>query len=887
MIYYFILEKRGGCDINTNKEILRQSIYDCKIKFTLNGEELSTEEIIDFLNVLENESSKKYLILDASRKSKYFILIYILFNYINSFTSDYDLILRNLSKGELIFRGKSFWEFISYENNLLEIKSLTNTKKDKGLVSKIPSHFFYEIILLDKKKSAQSGLDFNKSKPLDSQALMIDNRELFNSLKLKKDCILNNLDNEIIIVTSMSKEEVFGLFENISIIVDNVELKVSEIIPIDFTSIYGNEENIIKSSIHKNNLIRVTNSIYQARNILRTNRKKTKFLFTDRESYFISSDNIIDYQLSDIFYDENLSNLIILNSRNDIYGIDKLFNDFDIDSKHVLLNLSSSKKSKVETIKVSDKVLNLYIETILRSIKNIVVYKNSLDLIENFIIYTKKLLNYFCYYYCLPLSILKSDLKMKNFIDDLLDMLFDIYEESNLYPDIKNDADIILYNLLEIQYYLEYSNPKYQELLNCNLDSDTLIICKDKYIKDALLNQDEILKSNSDVTFYSDLIKNNDIYCEKYKQVIYLNISNINKFEFIGNNIAPMKKFILLSNEEINLYNRIVNEYKKSIKHLQEYSKFFVKGIKYESFIDSDLSDNVLPESIIENGNIGLDRDIDINLDYDMLEDDLETVFVSPNFAYKKNSNINTKHMDCSENGNVKVCKKLLFKENKYMLIGNNTSLPVLFDNDKYKRVHHKYINQGDTIISIETSASNKLISDLFVKYVRHNDEYSYYISVLDTAKKALVDYMNTYDFDYDTVSKELEHYGIKREAETIKSWINSYKTIGSRQQDFYLAIYKITNNPELKVVLDDCYKSEDILRTLKTHFRLKIIYHLILNLKFNEDINLEYINYLTSSDIEKLKNNMDKYIYVETILDINPMDTDVSASDIGRILTN
>lgn len=858
-----------------NKDKVVNFIYDKTIRFVIDSKEICIDEIKDYIDIINKNDSLSYVLLKDTYKIKGFILSYILLNYIDSFTSDYNLILQDLNKGTIIFRNKALWEFIDYKDNLLEIKSITKVKNNKDLNNKIPDTFLHNIIISDRNYINND--DYSKSRGSNSQIDMINNQELFKCLNLEKECLLDNLNNEIILITDMNKDDITDLLKNNYLLINDKKFYLIDIIPIGFYSINDNYENMLKSSIHENNLITITNHINQGVRVARNSKKKKKVLFVNRDSYYSLKDDIVEPQLEDILYHKNLCQLMIVNDWKDINKVKKLFDKIDIPNKYILANNYYNESIEVKGINCIDNEIDFYVSNILKSIKNLNIYKNNIELLNKYIICAKSIMNCYCYHYCLPLSVLNADSNIREYLESKIKFIFELHEYLISYSDIEEYLDSILFNLLEIQYCLDLKHHKYNALLNCNLDKKTLIVCKDKYICNLLLNMNEIIDSESTIITYSDLIKAKDLI-GPYNQIIYLSIFHSDKFEFIQNTIAPVKKFIISTNEELNSYRKIVNTYKQNIKTLtqnNEFSKVDIKEFDTSSMnrdrynCDSAIDNNAYDYSDLE--------EFESTMNFDILS--------SLNSKYENNHS-SIDNICYTENSKIQVCKKLLFENHEYMLIGNNTILYLLIDNDSYKVIHHNLLKTNDTIIAIETSATNTLVSDLFVKYVKSNESLKNHIYIIDIAKNALKKYMENYSFDYNDIALELKNNGFKREPHTIKGWLNSYKTIGFRDSQFYQIIYKITGDNNLKRVLNQCYHAEEFLRNSKTKFRLNILHNLILNLKFDETFNLEQINFLNNEDIEALKDNIDNFIKIRTISDINPINSEANALNVGKVLS-
>ncbi|PJI06834.1 MULTISPECIES: DrmE family protein [Clostridium] len=703
-----------------------------------------------------------------------------------------------------------------------------------------------------------------------------------------------------------SKKEMEYILNNIKIRIEKKQYNLCEILPCKYYSDIDNGTYLTGNLYKEKPVLLFTSRLDIAKELIIHNKECKSLILLGADTYKNYIDVIFENIMRKLDH-KKFEKLIVYNSFSDVQDVDRVL-DYKLDvyswNKGTLINKIKNKtypSDNKELMKyldtnincsiIDDKDINVIMTNVRKGLVELIKTNEQIIDKKNFIRIGFKIYNVLKTI-IFPVKEYKNSNYMETCFDDWFNKLKNILNENDLYIENISLLQPVFHGLKKFYEILYYENPKVK-CLKQKFNYKATVVCNDLFEKNLLIknigiNEDKIITLNQ----VNSSLKN--------KNLIFLSFYNKSKEYQIGNYLNNDISNILYASEVFE-YNSKIRSFNKMMGQIaknnllcdNKYSEIdYLNEIKIDfDFLKSEIKkykDNDNPsknnESIDEDEYIKDENTIERynrdNIEQEYFSD--VNYNINQLFQVRNRSSNNQESINAQGLGIVK--KKVIFEDNRYCYLTSDY-LALCIDKGKELEKSIDLLKQGDQIVFIEEISADepevlfdKIInSSIFKeKYKRHYENMRYW-------KKALKEYRNLYNMDYNSLSNELRIYNVNKSNVAIRQWIETSDNviIGPREPEVYEAIADITLDNKMKEHWKDIYESNNIIRDFRTRFK-KTFKSIVKDFALNKEQNNneieklvknvfgnlnQYVNIVKIQEIEDVSQNM-KYVKTNSLID-------------------
>lgn len=764
----------------------------------------------------EDKNTNLYI---TPKDNKYFLVLFIIYSgliqYLENIHSKGNNLIDEIKEGDILEFSKAKCEFIGRVENTIKLKFADN------LIYTIPIEQLYKVSAYkgNAKKLNKYPSNINrgakKTRNIISQILDIDN-DAFSKIIKKSTLIV------------ASKNSIFSIVDNLKIKFNDELLDIGEVFPMAYCFSEDNYYYFRGNASKQEPIIKYTSKIYNAKEIVRKNKKIN--------SVIILQDKLNNEDIEDIIYISKKSNIIKTRLMLQQLSIEKHIDNENIKNKFNIININeefyrgilnyvhdSIKRNQYQLLRnyinstetylsVKNQNFDKHKKKIFLKCRNLINKFEDNNNIIKFVINARTIVKRL-YSMIMPLLEYESyyiNKNLKHFtIKFLLKELEEFYKNDfvdSLSNMAKLEVEDIFNECKNLYEEIYKSNPKWiqlQDEIRFLKNEKVAIIVENKNIKNALrkyLNKKYPLYNITVETLSTikEDIFNSIIYTSKLDDNYYWNYKCFN---------SSNHKYILFKSEKAN------------IKYLKKrYFKFIGEDYEFDNekieFYE-DRKDNV-------NDELEVIGEIQLN---NSLESLIATKYLPINESmFKHQSLIKCEFVLTFQTG------EKAFLTSQYEAYVLNESKEELINKKSSK------IEKGDILLFVEDIGKDlieKVMLDL-LEIDELKERYSDSYQLVNQWKNELKNYITINNIKYTELEKKMKKYGISRCGGTIRSWlVNS--TVGPQDKEVLKALGEISGIDILLNNYGKCYDACSSIRRFQISIR-KAIAKYILKSSINEE---------------------------------------------------
>lgn len=778
-----------------------------KLKIYYKGEKVVFNElekkIIELFSKEENESN----IYIIPKDNVYFILLFIVVSglnqYIRNIYGEDNNMIDEIKIGDILEYSKSRCRFNGIEDGKLKLQFL-------DLVYHLPMEQLYKVSIYKGKAKklnkypSDNNRGSKKTRNIISNVLDIDNGVFTKLVKFTTLIVVN-------------KEVVLNVVNNIKILYDGELLDIGNVFYMAYCSSEENYYYFRGNSSKQEPLIKFTSKIYNAREIVRNDKKINEVIV-----------------LQDKIYAEDIDDLIYIAERKNVAKVRIIMEPIDLENHIDNVNL----KNKFRITNIDERLLpevlysniNYMNKQQYKNIKNyintnqkfITVKENYADEYRKYILACcRKLVKI----YVDNNMIIKYVITARTIAKLLVSLIIPLkdyetlYENNNIYTRIEElkkfiESDFckqllekgkeLVLNIYEycVKFYEKENkfNSKWRELetiIRLTNNQRTAIVVDNKKIERALKYY---LKLRYPIKFNIFVTNVNIAKKDQFNKVIYTTRLSDNKYwNYVNFN----------SDNIIYLFTRFE---KRNIKYLKK---------KYYDFFTQESYEFNNKEEVYDKYNDLESKDVN---EIQNLDNELEE-FISTTYIPEVQNN----------NGNIALsnCRTVLtFEDGEKAFITKEYSAFVLHENREIiNNKKPEELEKGDILLFIdiiEKDLINRIMKDL-LKFNKIKQEYEDDYKIVCEWKDELKRYMDLNNYSFKDIEKKLKVHGTVRTCVTIRSWLVN-KVVGPTEVKVFKALGEITGIEILNNKPLECKNSCEKIRKFQILIRKSVARYLLKN---------------------------------------------------------
>ncbi len=830
-----------------------------KFSIIYDGNNISDEPIIKmYIDYLINTYRKK------SNVGYVFEVDFIGFKIINIVISFLVNIMTNEYKPENIINDLNKGDIVILDNDRYCFEGVTIEDKGAGkhkyliLSSKDCKH--YKPISNCKNILPYYG----GAKSLDGRGIKKDTNKRINNLEkiLDKKIEINPsvIDNCSVFV--MDRHEAKKIMEKIEFKTkDNKYIKFLDIATVSYYT--DREEYPFSGNVGKNEpAVKVTNSVYNARNIITDNYKNsvTNIVIFGSEkvekniTYMEELINdtgvhaIITSHISSISCEKLLDYCkkpdILAFTQSYVNNMEFKINNKNHMFKDLIRKINIIKNRTIEYKKIGEIISTKDYEMTKELLSNLKIKSNQQEALKEFIIDAYSLLKLF------RTSIFTMNELEERINNNKIGQRYPLERIKKLESNMNQISDIgvstlelIINNIYKMYQFLENESPLKEKFLEhvCSYSiqgkRDIAIIIQYRFYQDILYDLGIENLISGKISYFTPNRFNNNNY---YDEIIVLGNITGKRFEAFRNYNAESITIIGYDYDEpsVNYYTRKAEYFEYRIKKIRQNSSYTTKKIIDKSVsIDNSLNDFIKREL----------NNITIN---DYLS------------SYKGQIQFMSKAVVAATFTDG---EKIFFTKDYTTYVYDNNKKNVLL-----KKV--ETIVEGDVLVFTKNGTLTKdIVNELLMDLLENNfldREYKESYKKLKRWKRLLKDYVISKEKDYKEVAKKFKSNGINKNPITIKSWIdNHYYVTGPNEKNFYKNLGKVLKDKDIIINSDSYWKATNNIRSIRTKI-LKIVGETAIRDLCGEKINDDIYNRI-NLNAKRIIDLME----IESISEIDPVE--------------
>lgn len=819
------------------KSIEKFSIYykGEKIKFSSFDKSL----INVFLN--EKENINVYIM---PKDNVYFIALFIIYTgllqYLDNIYSEGNNLIDEIEQGDILEFSKARCEFLGIEDNKMKLNFA-------DLLYCLPIEQVYKVSFYKgnantlSKYPSNSNRGTKKTRNIISQILEIDN-----------DAFSKVISSSTLIVAQ--KDNIFSIMENVKIQFNSEMLDIGEIFPVAYCQSEENYYHFRGNSSKQEPIIKFTSKIYNAKDIVKKNKKITSVIILQNKinrediediSYISKRSNIskirtilqpleIERYMDDTFLKENFN---IINMNEEFFQ-KILPQDINTLNKHQYRLFKNYANATEKHITIKDDSQDVYRKNILKKCSNLIrIFEDDIRIVK-FVISARTLSKRLSSM-IMPLQEYENFYESKNLkqytIKSVLEEL-KVFCEGDFFNSLSDESKstiIDIYNnSISLYERIVKVNDKWNELetiIRLTNNQRIGIVVENKNIRKVFRKYFKTrypLKSNIYIESMKDIkesVFDRIIYTSRLDENYYWNYQLLNS----SNNI-----FILSRSEKNNL------------KYLKRKYIRFIKEVNGMDITEDDvlLSTDKHDEQVVSY-ELEVIEENNLNNNLDML--------IATSYIPLQQSTENSQAVVTCELVLTFLSGEKAFITPQYETYVLNESREELIN----KKARN--IEKGDILLFIE-AIEKDLIDNIMVdllKIKKIEDKYKEDYETVIKWKSELKSYINNNNITFKELESRLKEKGISRSSATIGSWLRN-TIVGPQEEDVLKALGEITFIDILLKKYDQCFSACSNIRKFQILIR-KSIARCILKSWINEE-NSE-LDLIIINRIEKAMNYIRK----------------------------
>lgn len=768
-----------------------------------------------FLN--EEENTNAYI---SPKENIYFIALFIIYSglvqYLDNIYSEGNNLIDEIKQGDILEYSKARCEFIGIENQKLKLKFA-------DLLYRLPIEQAYKVSTY--KGNANS---LNKY-PKDNNRGAKKTRNMISKiLDIDNDVFSKVISSSTLIVAP--KDVVFSIIESLKIEFAGEMLNIGEVFPMAYCLSEDNYYYFKGNSSKQEPIIKFTSKIYNAKEIIKKNKK-------------ISSVVVLQNKINR----EDLEDIIYISKRNNVEKTRLFFQPLEIehyiDDKHILENFKIININKeffrdihVQNINILNKQQYRLIKNYVNSTEKYVTIKDSSQdsYRKNILKKCKSLTNIFednnkiikfvidartlakrISSMIMPLPEYESFYINKNLKEKTIKSVLkelESFSKSEFVSSLSNESKKLINEIysecLNLYYRALKTNDKWKELemiIKLVKNEKTGIIVENKNIRRAFRRY---LKTRYSLKHNISVESINTIKESVFEKIIYTSILDDNYY-WNYKTLNSSNNIYILSKSERNNIKYLKRKYLKFIKQAD--------SIDYESTVNDESYDEKI---VIEEFEVTEENN---------LNNELERLIATSYIPV---------HINIGNNQTPTICELVLtFQTGERAFITSQYEAYILNEgSEEIINKKAKNIEKGDVLLfieEIEKDLIDKIMADL-INIEEIKNKYNADYKLVKQWKLELNRYMDINDVSYNELERKLKDKGVSRCGATIRSWlINS--VVGPQDQGVLKALGEITSLGILLNNYTQCYEACSNIRKFQVRIR-KAIARCLLKSSINED---------------------------------------------------